>query len=275
MISRFAGIPRLFASLAAKSCLVAFAMLSASGIWAQEDDPDRPHISHRTETIPQDDPSIDSPTAVSVHTIPGTPIGDGLELPSHGHVWARDSFDGHPQLVQLKFVPVEVDTHAASNFLKTQMAPFIYKPKESIEIAGASANVQLHDPGASIYIRGYAIAASDDDADAPETSTHMDLTLVKVEPKKDRRIVSTFAFRQITGKAARSNQTVAATIQQLGNTDWQRITPNEPLLPGEYAIVCMPRGQNLFAGRVFDFAIDPKAPANANAIMPTKAIQAP
>jgi hypothetical protein len=277
MISRLAGIPHPSASLVAKGCLVAFVMLSAPGLWAQQDDTDRPHLSHQTKPIPQtplEDPSINSLTAVPVHTIPGTPIGDGLELPSHGSVWARESFEGRPQLVQLKFVPTDVNTHAASNFLKSQMAPFIYKLKESIEIAGASANVRLHDPSASIYIRGYAIAVSDDAADAPETSTHMNLTLVKVEPKKDRRIVSTIAFTQITLKAARSNQIVAATIQQLGNTDWQKVTPNEPLPPGEYALVCMPVGQNLFSGRVFDFAIDPKAPANANVITPTKVVPA-
>jgi hypothetical protein len=172
----------------------------------------------------------------------------------------------------MKFVPTDVNTHAASNILKSQMAPFVYKPKESIEIAGASANVRLHDPSATIYIRGYAISISDDATDAPETSTQMNLTLVKVEPKKDRRIVSTIAFTQITLKASRSSQIVPATIQQLGNTDWQKITPDEPLAPGEYALVCMPRGQNLFSGRVFDFAIDPKAPANANAITPATVI---
>lgn len=274
MISRFAGMLGLFASTAAKSCLIAFVLLFVSGLSAQQNDPNRPHMSRRTEPIPQDDPSIDSPTAVSVHTIPGTSIGDGLELPSRGNVWARESFEGRPQFVQLKSVPTELNKHAASNFLKTQMAPFVYKPKDSIEIAGASANVRLHDSSASIYIRGYAIAASEDAADAPETSTQMALTLVKVEPKKDRRIVSTIAFTQITGKAARSNQIVAATIQQLGNTDWQIVTPNEPLPPGEYALMCMPRGQNLFSARVFDFAIDPKAPANANAITSTPVIPA-
>ena len=270
MISRLIGIPRLSASLAAKSVLVAFVMFSASGISAQQDDPDRPHISHRTEPIPQDEPSLSSPTSVPIHTIPGIPIGEGLELPSHGHVWAREDFEGRAQLVQLKFVTTEVNSHTASNFLKTQAAPFVYKPKRSIEIAGARANVRLHDPSASIYIRGYAISASDDAADAPETSTHMDLTLVKIESKKDRRIVSTIAFTQITGKAARSNQIIAATIEQLGNSEWQKVTPNEPLPPGEYALMCLPRGQNLFSGRVFDFAIDPKAPANAKAITPSR-----
>lgn len=88
-------------SRAATSVLVVFLTFSASGVLAQQEDPDRPHISHRTEPIHQDEHSIDSATAASVHTVPGMPIGDGLELPSHGHVWARENFEGRDQLVQL------------------------------------------------------------------------------------------------------------------------------------------------------------------------------
>ena len=166
----------------------------------------------------------------------------------------------------MKYVPTEIDRHAASNILKENLAPFVYKQKESIEINGASANVRLHDPNVSIYIRGFAISASEDAAESPETSTQMDLALVKVQAKKDRRVISTIVFTQITGKASRSTQTIALTIEKVGNTDWQKLTPSEPLQVGEYALMCMPRGQNLLPARVFDFAIDPKAPANPTAI---------
>ena len=270
MISVLAGIPRSSAALALKGCLLGLLMFFSFALWAQND-PDRPHLSHQTQPIDQGEYPIDPPITISAAGSE-TPIGDGLVLPSVGHVWARDSFGGRPQLVQMKYVPTEVDRHAASNILKANMAPFVYKPKNSIEIKGAAANVRLHDPHVSIYIRGYAIAASEDAAESPETSTQMELTLVKVESKKDRRIVSTIAFTQITGKAARSNQTIALNIEKVGNTNWQRLTPSEPLDPGEYALMCMPRGQNLFPTRVFDFAIDPKAVGNPDAIMPATAI---
>jgi hypothetical protein len=254
-----------------KFCLVGFLAVSAFGLSAQQGDPNRPHLSHQTQPFDQSDTPIDLSKTVSTDATPGTPIGDGLVLPPVSHVWARDSFDGNRQLVQMKYVPTEIDRHAGSNILKANMAPFVFKPKQSIEIEGAAAGVRLHDPNVAIYIRGYAIG-SEDAAASPETSTQMDLTLVRVESKKDRRIVSTVAFTQITGKAARSNQTVVLTIEKVGNTEWQRITPNEPLLPGEYALMCMPRGQSLFPTRVFDFAIDPKAPASPNAIKPTTVI---
>ena len=266
--SFFAGIGHVIASLVAKGGLIGFVALFPIGLLSQQDDSDRPHLSRQTSPIVQNDPVIDSPMSLSTDSALGTPIGDGLMLPALGHVWARDSFGGRSRLVQLKYVPTEVDRHTASNVLKANIAPFVYKPKNTIQVQGAAANVRLHDPRASIYIRGFGIAGSEDAAGSPETSTQTDLTVVRLESKKDRRIISTIAFTQITGKAARGIQTIALTVEKLGNTGWRKITPNEPLPPGEYALMCMPRGPEFFPTSVFDFAIDPNGPANQNLSSP-------
>jgi hypothetical protein len=246
--------------------------ISTSVLHAQQEDSDRPHLSHQSQPIPQTDPLIEPEVGLSTNAVPGTPIGEGLVLPSRGHVWARDRFNGQPQLFQLKFVPTEIDRHSGSNLLKANLAPFIYKPKESIEVSGAAASVRLHDQSASIYVRGYE-ASSEDAAPSSATSTRSDLALVRVESKKDRRIISTIAFTQLTGKAARNYLTVAFTIEKVGNTDWRKITPRDPLPPGEYALLCMPRGQDLLPAEIFDFAIDPKAPANLDAVTPSSEAQ--
>ena len=267
MISRLAGIPRLSA-LVVRGCLVGFLTLSSIELRAQQDDPDRPHLKRQTQPIDHDDTPAVLPEATA-NAVPRE-IGEGLILPAVGHVWARDKFDGQPQLIQLKYVPTELDRHTASNILKTEMAPFVYKPKHSVEIAGAAAGVRLHDPHVCIYIRGYA-TVSEDAAVAHATSTQTELTLVKAESKKDRRIISTIAFTQFTESAARRDLAIVVNVEKLANTDWKKITSNEPLPPGEYALTLMPRGQNLLPTIVFDFAIDPQAPANPNAVMPTAA----
>ena len=263
-VSFFARIGHVVTCLVAKVGPIGFLALFPIGLLPKQGDSDRPHLSRRTSPIVQTDPVTDSPMSLSADPALGTPIGDGLILPALGHVWARDNFGGQSQLVQLKYVPTEVDRHAASNILKANIAPFVYKPKSTIEIQGAAANVRLRDQKASIYVRGFGIAGSEDAAGVPETSTQTDLTIVRVEVKKDRRIISTIAFTQITGKAARSVQTIALTVEKLGNTDWRKITPTEPLPPGEYVLMCMPRGPNLFPTSVFDFAIDPNAPVSQN-----------
>jgi hypothetical protein len=55
---------------------------------------------------------------------------------------------------------------------------------------------------------------------------------------------------------------VKTTITRLQG-GWLKITPTEPLAPGEYAVVEMmgKEGMNLY---VWDFGVNPKAPANAN-----------
>ena len=230
MISVFAGIPRFSGSLAVKGCLAGFLAVSASGLWAQQD--------HLTD-------------AVSRETSSGTPIGNGLVLPSvGGRVWARDNFDGGQKLVQLKYLPTELDRRT-----------FIYKAKVFVEIQGAAANVRLCDPNVSIYMRGFDMTG-EDAAPSHETSVQTDLTLVKVESKNDRRLLSTVTM-QLTGKASRSDQTVDISIERLGNTDWYKVTPKAPLEPGEYALMFMPRGQDLLPITVFDFAIDTKESGNA------------
>ncbi len=247
--------------LVAKSLLLALLTLSAFGLCAQQDDPDRPRLSHQSQPIPQTDPRIDQLGGVPANAPPRTPIGEGLVLMSFGHVWARDIFNGQPQLVQLKFLPTKIDQHVGSNLLKANLAPFVYKPKTSIEIEGAAANVRLHDSHVTIYVRGFGDDSSDA-APSSETSTRTDLTLVRAEPKRGRRIISTVAFTQVTAKAARSEDTLAFSMEKVGNSEWRKIVPNNPLPPGEYALMFMPRGQNLFPAQVFDFAVDPKAPAN-------------
>jgi hypothetical protein len=276
MKSLFARCRIPLGSFLEKSWLIVLIAAFGFRLQAQQTDADRPHLSHQSQPISQSAISNESPDTVASNqgdfsaTTSGAVIENGLVLPATGHVWATDVFEGQRQLVQMKYVPTDLDRHAGSNILKANMAPFVYKPKQTVEIQGSMADIRLHDPNTAIYVRGYG-SVSDDAAVSPGTSsTQTELVLVRLEPKKDRRVVSTIAFTQITGNAARNSQIVSFKIERLGDTDWQKITPKEPLSPGEYALMPMPRGQNLFPTTVFDFAVDPKAPANANAILPAR-----
>jgi hypothetical protein len=81
-------------------------------------------------------------------------------------------------------VPTEIDKHIGSNLLKTNAAPFIYKPKQTVEIQGVAATVRLHDPKTGIYIRGFGIPSEDaaDPSQTPLTQTR--LALIKLEPRR-------------------------------------------------------------------------------------------
>jgi hypothetical protein len=52
--------------------------------------------------------------------------------------------------------------------------------------------------------------------------------------------------------------------QRVGTTDWYRLSPKQALAVGEYALVPLPSSPGFADGEVFDFAIDPTAPENAD-----------
>jgi len=82
-----------------------------------------------------------------------------------------------------------------------------------------------------------------------------------VEIKGNKRIVGNVK-RDVTGKVSHEQHQIKATISDMRG-GWLKLTPNEGLGPGEYVLVEMTEkeGMNLY---VWDFGVDPKAPANAN-----------
>ena len=95
------------------------------------------------------------------------------------------------------------------------------------------------------------------DGDSSDAFAHW--AIVRATIKKDRRILAQVNFTQLTGNAKRSDSQVDATIEKLAD-GWLKITPTNPLTPGEYALQPVPKVANTFSTVVFDFTIDPKAP---------------
>lgn len=191
----------------------------------------------------------------------------GLPLPSKGRIWALDRFEGKWQLVHLKYVSTDVNNHTGSNLLKGTAMPFVFKQKKTVEIHGAAASVRLHDTQPSIYFRGLNAGDEDASSDAADAMTRSVYTLIKLRSQSDKRLLSTIEFAQVTGKAARSEGRIETMIERIQGTQWYKITPSKALEPGEYGLLPLPKGQNMFSAIVFDFAIDPSAPANKDVVM--------
>jgi len=75
------------------------------------------------------------------------------------------------------------------------------------------------------------------------------------------------------GKVSQEQNLVPTTSQQLTG-GWVKVTPTNALDPGEYAVVELlgTEGINTF---VWDFGVNPSAPANAGALKPEPQPQKP
>lgn len=253
-----------FSPLVLSMCLVCIAigMCSETGV-AQEQD-GRPVL--KREKAPMQSYGVPDAAADRYERqveSSRTEAAPGLVLPSAGHIWALDRFAGQPQLVQLKYTLVKANNHAASNTVKASLAPFVYKPKATWELPGAAALVRLHDATPAIF---FVSAYSSDDAADP-AATLGGLALVRLHVHDGNRVVSTTAFTQFTSKAKRSEDQVETVIEKVRDSVWCKISPKEPLPPGEYALVRLPKQATLLGASIFDFAIDPAAPQNANALL--------
>jgi hypothetical protein len=189
-------------------------------------------------------------------------VAPGVKLPSQGGVFLLDKFQGQPQLVELAQSGGEVKKDMGQNVLRAAINP-LASMKQSIELAGTRARVQSHEPRPVIY------AEVDTDFDsssgsAPPDAAHR-FRLLRLQRKKDSRVVGNLKIA-LTGKVSQQESFIE-TVAEPFSGDWVRVTPAKDLAPGEYALAEM-LGEKQINLYVWDFGVDPSAPANPGAWKP-------
>jgi hypothetical protein len=210
-------------------------------------------------------------------------IVPGIRLPEAGGVYLLDVFTGRPQLVELVQNGGELNKNTGKNILRAAINP-IATSKQSIEIKGTRARVQAHVPVPDIYVNIDQEPSSEEAAEPDATANsaagdRKDLDqqpdrfrIVRVEKKKKSRVVGNIKIA-FYGKVTQQGNWIEARTQPVAG-DWVKVTPAVPLKPGEYALVEMlgKKQMNLY---VWDFGVDPSAPANPTAWVPQQAKQTP
>ncbi len=89
--------------------------------------------------------------------------------------------------------------------------------------------------------------------------------IVRVQQKKDVRVLGNLKIA-LSGHVNQQENFIKTEAQPVSG-GWVKITPAEPLQPGEYALVEMlgPKEINLY---VWDFGVNPSAPQNSGAWKP-------
>ena len=201
-------------------------------------------------------------------------VAPDLHLPEDGGVLLLDTFETQPQLVRLPQNAGELNRRKAENMVRSAIMPIpILGRKETIELEGAHASVQAHASVPAIYVnleQDQAAAASSQGPQQPQQPWDR-YHIVRAQSKKDKRIVGDIKINAL-GKSSQTQNLVATSAQRLTG-GWVKITPDAALDPGEYAVVEM-IGSDEMNAYVWDFGVNPTAPANANAVKPEPPAQA-
>jgi len=208
-------------------------------------------------------------------------VAPGLRLPEDGQVALLDTYQSQPQLIELEQNSSDVNRNTKANILRGAINP-VASARQTIELPGLHAKIQAHAALPSIYVnvaQQDQLAQNQGGTDQPPQPEQPELpwdrfhiVRAQVQPKNDVRIVGSIKIA-VYGKATQDQKFVPTTASKLTG-GWVKVTPTKPLDPGEYAVVEMlgKDGMNLY---VWDFGVNPNAPANLMAIKPDPAEVAP
>ena len=211
-------------------------------------------------------------------------IVPGVRLPDNGGVFLLDNFQKRPSLVELVQNGGELNRQMGRNILRSIILPLPTSARQSVELKGSHARVQAHSASPQLFVninydesddiataKAKSGAAGSETEDKPDIPRLERFRIVRLQalPKNNKRRVSNLKVA-LTGKIKEQRNVIAAEVEPLSN-DWLKVVPSAPLEPGEYALIEMltPAQMNLY---VWDFGVDPSAPANPTAWKPEKPV---
>jgi hypothetical protein len=207
-------------------------------------------------------------------------VAPGLQLPEEGGVFLLDTYESKAELVPIDQRGGSVNKNTKGNILRAVVNP-VASAHQMVEVPGKHAPVQSHVTVPALYVnidrgeeteadaalsqanKGDAKKEDTKKADSPPSAERF--RIVRLEPKGDKRVVGEIKVA-VYGKISQDAKFVPTTTQPMTG-GWVKVTPTENLATGEYAIVELlgKEGMNLY---VWDFGVNPGAPANSVAFKP-------
>jgi hypothetical protein len=223
-------------------------------------------VSHSAEEV---DKELEEEKAIEEAKTPT--VAPNLRLPITGGVFVMDTFRDQSQLVEMAQNSGELNKDMKAGILRATINP-LASTNQKIEVYPAHAKIQVHVPRPAVFFN--VEDQKPPDEDKQPTTGNLDKTedmilippkpverfrFVRMQQKKDSRILGNIKTT-FTGKMSQQ-QTFIPTKGELMGGGWIKITPEQDLAPGEYAIAEMlgEKEMNLF---VWDFGVNPSAPEN-------------
>jgi hypothetical protein len=207
-------------------------------------------------------------------------VSKGLELPDEDGVFALDTFQGTPELVEL--LPTELNANAKTKHGLSTLNP-LAGSKATLELEGAHAKVHLHVNDPAIYLSlnvpadaepvlSHAMTVNTGGAKDVASRKHgahsasSGFALVRVDQRNTVRIVGAIHMSP-TGAVTQNEDVIPAKVEVLPGKRWLKIAPQNPLLIGEYALVEIISASDINQS-VWDFRVDPQLGDNPGSIGP-------
>jgi len=207
-------------------------------------------------------------------------VAKGLELPDEDGVFALDTFEGTPELVELK--PAELNMNTKTKHGLSTLNP-LTGARANLELEGAHAKVHLHVNDPAIYLslnarddaeKVISHAMTVDTGGAKEVASRKHgahsaasgFAIVRVDERRAVRIVGAIHMSP-TGTVTQNEDVIPAKVEVLPGKHWLRIQPQKTLLIGEYALVEILSASDINQS-VWDFRVDPQLGDNAGSIGP-------
>jgi hypothetical protein len=206
-------------------------------------------------------------------------VAEGLELPDEDGVFILDTFQGTPELVELISSDLSMNTKSRKgievlNPLATQ--------KASLELQGAHARVHLHVNDPVIYLSLGVDDATEPVLTHPITvdtggakavngkhgahSPQSGFVIVRVDERQAVRVVGAIKVGA-TGNVSQDEDTIPTKVEEMPGNHWLRVTPQQTLTIGEYALVEIINSSDINES-VWDFRVDPRQGDNPKSIGP-------
>jgi hypothetical protein len=207
-------------------------------------------------------------------------VAKGLELPDQDSVFALDTFQGIPELVELP--PNELGIDAKTHHGISTLNP-LAGSRASIELPGAHAKVHLHVNDPAIYLAldarddaekviSHALTVNTDGAKEVANRKHgahspqSGFAIVRVDERKAVRVVGAIHISP-GGNITQSEDAIPVKAEVLPGKHWLKLTPTAPLLIGEYALVEIISPSDI-SQVVWDFQVDPRLGDNVGSLGP-------
>jgi hypothetical protein len=179
-------------------------------------------------------------------------VAPGIALPAEGAVFGLDQGDNGPALLQIHAHEIHYNPHAGKNMLRGM----VYAgPHATVEVPGVTSEALFLSTKPVLYVH-----LQGDDPDILRTRLH----LLWLTPAGNTRVAIDMSSNVFGGHRHRNVDEVPSDITMIDGTYWVKITPQAPLVPGEFAVVFLPTDPNLFPDMVYDFTVAGDTPGMAS-----------